>query len=73
MAEKPLQTPEKLVKDSPLEVLITNPDEVSVMTEEGGMIIDFEEGAEFGAEDFNDNIAEYMLSLIHISEPTRPY
>tara|TARA_R100001443_G_scaffold52535_1_gene64228 strand:+ start:2138 stop:4579 length:2442 start_codon:yes stop_codon:yes gene_type:complete len=60
MAEKPLQTPEKIVKDSPLEVLITNPDEVSVMTEEGGMIIDFEEGAEFGSEDFNDNIAEYM-------------
>ena len=60
MAEKPLQTPDKIVKDSSLEVLVTNPDEVAVMTEDGGMIIDFEEGAEFGTPSFDDNIAEFM-------------
>ena len=60
MAEKPLQTPEKIVKDSPLEVVVTNPDEVALLTEDGGMIIDFEEGAEFGTEGFDDNIAEFM-------------
>ena len=32
MAEKPLKTPDKIVKDSPLEVLVTNPDEVAVLT-----------------------------------------
>ena len=46
MAEKPLKTPDKIVKDSPLEVIVTNPDEVALLTEDGGMIIDFEEGAE---------------------------
>ena len=60
MAEKPLKTPDKIVKDSPLEVLVTNPDEVAVLTEDGGMIIDFEEGAEFGTPNFDDNIAEFM-------------
>jgi hypothetical protein len=60
MAEKPLQTPDKIVKDSSLEVLVTNPEEVAVMTEDGGMIIDFEEGAEFGTPSFDDNIAEFM-------------
>ena len=38
MAEKPLQTPEKIVEDSPLEVVVTNPDEVALLTEDGGMI-----------------------------------
>ena len=56
MAEKPLQTPEKIVEDSPLEVVVTNPDEVALLTEDGGMIIDFEEGAEFGTESFDDNV-----------------
>ena len=60
MAEKPLKTPDKIVKDSPLEVLVTNPDEVAVLTEDGGMIIDFEEGAELGTPNFDDNIAEFM-------------
>ena len=60
MAEKPLQTPEKIVEDSPLEVVVTNPDEVAILTEDGGMIIDFEEGSEFGTENFDDNIAEFM-------------
>ena len=60
MAEKPLKTPDKIVKDSPLEVLVTNPDEVAVLTEDGGMIIDFEEGAEFGTPNFDANIAEFM-------------
>ena len=60
MAEKPLKTPDKIVKDSPLEVLVTNPDEIAVLTEDGGMIIDFEEGAEFGTPNFDDNIAEFM-------------
>ena len=60
MAEKPLKTPDKIVKDAPLEVLVTNPDEVAVLTEDGGMIIDFEEGAEFGTPNFDDNIAEFM-------------
>ena len=43
MAEKRLQTPEKKFKDSPVEVLVTNPDEVAIATEDGGLIIDFEE------------------------------
>ena len=60
MAEKPLKTPDKIVKDSPLEVIVTNPDEVALLTEDGGMIIDFEEGAEFGTPNFDDNIAEFM-------------
>ena len=60
MAEKPLRTPEKLVEGSPLEVVVTNPDEVAVLTEDGGMIIDFEEGAELGTPNFEDNIAEFM-------------
>ena len=60
MAEKPLKTPDKIVKDSPLEVIVTNPDEVALLTEDGGMIIDFEEGAELGTPNFGDNIAEFM-------------
>ena len=60
MAEKPLRTPEKLVEGSPLEVVVTNPDEVAVFTEDGGLIIDFEEGAELGTPNFEDNIAEFM-------------
>ena len=44
MAEKRLQTPEKKFKDSPVEVLVTNPDEVAIATEDGGLIIDFEDG-----------------------------
>jgi len=60
MAEKPLQTPEKKYKDSPVEVLVTNPDEVAIATEDGGLIIDFDEGAELGTPNFDDNIAEFM-------------
>ena len=60
MAEKRLQTPEKKFKDSPVEVLVTNPDEVAIATEDGGLIIDFEDGAELGTPNFDDNIAEFM-------------
>ena len=60
MAEKPLQTPEKKYKDSPVEVLVTNPDEVAIATEDGGLIIDFDDGAELGTPNFDDNIAEFM-------------
>ena len=60
MAEKPLQTPEKKFKDSPVEVLVTNPDEIAIATEEGGLIIDFEDSAELGTPNFDDNIAEFM-------------
>ena len=60
MAEKRLQTPEKKFKDSPVEVLVTNPDEVAIATEDGGLIIDFDDGAELGTPNFDDNIAEFM-------------
>ena len=60
MAEKRLQTPEKKYKDSPVEVLVTNPDEVAIATEDGGLIIDFDDGAELGTPNFDDNIAEFM-------------
>ena len=60
MAEKPLQTPEKKFKDSPVEVLVTNPDEVAIATEDGGLIIDFFDGAELGTPNFEDNIADFM-------------
>ena len=60
MAEKPLQTPEKKFKDSPVEVLVTNPDEIAIATEEGGLIIDFEDGAELGTPNFEDNISDFM-------------
>ena len=63
MAEKPLQTPEKKYKDSPVEVLVTNPDEVAIATEDGGLIIDFDDGAELGTPNFDDNIAEFIPAL----------
>jgi len=60
MADKPLQTPEAIVEGSPLEILVSNPDEVSIATEDGGMIIDFDSGSEDLGEEFNDNLAEHM-------------
>ena len=40
MAEKPLQTPESIVKDNALEILVTNPEEIEIGTEDGGLLID---------------------------------
>jgi len=60
MADKPLQTPEATVEGSPLEILVSNPDEVAITTEDGGMIIDFDPASEDLGEEFNDNLAEHM-------------
>ena len=60
MADKPLQTPEETVKGTPLEILVTNPDEVAVATEDGGMVIDFDPESEDLSNEFNDNLAEQM-------------
>ena len=60
MADKPLQTPEVTVEGSPLEILVSNPDEVAITTEDGGMIIDFDSASEDSGEEFNDNLAEHM-------------
>jgi len=60
MADKPLQTPEAIVEGSPLEILVSNPDEVAITTEDGGMIIDFDPASEDLGEEFNDNLAEHM-------------
>ena len=60
MAEKPLQTPEAIVEDSPLEILVTNPEEVAIGTEDGGLIIDFDPDAVDFTNDFNDNLAEFV-------------
>ena len=60
MADKPLQTPEATVEGSPLEILVSNPDEVAITTEDGGMIIDFDSASEDSGEEFNDNLAEHM-------------
>ena len=60
MADKPLQTPEVTVEGSPLEILVSNPDEVAINTEDGGMIIDFDPASEDLGEEFNDNLAEHM-------------
>jgi hypothetical protein len=60
MADKPLQTPEATVEGSPLEILVSNPDEVAITTEDGGMIIDFDPSSEDLGDQFNDNLAEHM-------------
>ena len=60
MAEKPIQTPEEITKDTPLEILISNPDELAINTEDGGMVIDFDPESEDLSNEFNDNLAEYM-------------
>ena len=60
MADKPLQTPEEIAKDSPLEILISNPDELAIATEDGGMLIDFDPESEDLSDEFNDNLAEHM-------------
>ena len=60
MADKPLQTPEATVEGSPLEILVSNPDEIAITTEDGGMIIDFDSASEDSGEEFNDNLAEHM-------------
>ena len=60
MAEKPLQTPESIIKDSALEILVTNPEEISLETEDGGLIIDFDPDSTDFTDNFNDNLAEFM-------------
>ena len=42
-------------------VAIENPDSVSIETDDGGMIIDFDpDSAEIGTEDFNSNLADFI-------------
>lgn len=60
MAENPLKTPEAIVESSPLEILVTNPEEVAIETEDGGLLIDFDPDAVDFTDDFNDNLAEFM-------------
>jgi hypothetical protein len=60
MAEKPLQTPEAIVENSPLEILVTNPEEIAIGTEDGGLLIDFDPDAVDFTDNFNDNLAEFM-------------
>ena len=60
MADNPLKTPEAIVESSPLEILVTNPEEVAIETEDGGLLIDFDPDAVDFTDDFNDNLAEFM-------------
>jgi len=60
MADKPLQTPEETVKGTPLEILVSNPDEVAITTEDGGVIIDFDPDADDLTNEFNVNLSELM-------------
>ena len=60
MAEKPLQTPESIVKDNALEILVTNPEEIKIGTEDGGLLIDFDPDSSDFTDEFNDNLAEFM-------------
>ncbi len=60
MAEKPLQTPESIVKDNALEILVTNPEEIEIGTENGGLLIDFDPDSSDFTDEFNDNLAEFM-------------
>jgi len=64
--DRPLATPESIFSagqgDEPdLEIEIVNPDSVSIETEDGGMIIDFDpEMGPMGAEMHDSNLAEFI-------------
>tara|TARA_R100000654_G_scaffold32712_2_gene57700 strand:+ start:3131 stop:5569 length:2439 start_codon:yes stop_codon:yes gene_type:complete len=60
MADNPLKTPEAIVESTPLEILVTNPEEVAIETEDGGLLIDFDPDAVDFTDNFNDNLAEFM-------------
>ena len=74
--ERQTATPiEGTVEQDPqeLEIMIENPEMVSIETDDGGMIIDFNpSAAESEDSEFNSNLADFVdedeldLSLIHI-------
>ena len=47
-------------EEGEVEVQVVNPEAVSIETEDGGMVIDFNPEAEGMCEEFGDNLAEYM-------------
>jgi hypothetical protein len=47
-------------EEGEVEVQVVNPEAVSIETEDGGMVIDFNPEAESMCEEFGDNLSEYM-------------
>ena len=61
LSERPLGSSDFLPKQESIEIDIVNPESVSIETEDGGMLIDFDPDKNSeGGDDFGSNIAESM-------------
>ena len=62
--EKPLVTPDQLTPEEmsgAMEIEIVNPESVSIETEDGGLMFDFDPESEMSGEvAFDANLAEYL-------------